>query len=379
MSAQWKKELAELVQSTDKSKIAAGHVYRRLGLPTEKQRRSASQTIAVQSLMAELGWIHKSRGTQPCFIRQNNDPIVAVIRSQKAAAPRPVRNLVGLTDRHLHALKIVEESWADCELHGISADFLAMRLGLDGRDIRRVAQRILDTLAERRLVTKVIRSTIKGKTARYLPTGLTTERLVGLDADKLKNQALLLLLGLEGKKFTRDDLCRIVQEGLPCCEEESQVIVDMLLRQQGEHFPVIHRNHGMPPLYVITKDQEADDEDYDNSPPLNGEYRYVYFVQWDNDISHVKIGYSSTPLSRFTSFLTASPHRLLVLGLIVVEGQEEEAFLHTRFQEYRVAGEWFEYDGEVRAFVEGLPKDVLRRKMRALSQSYGDRIKCPVL
>lgn len=372
MSEQWKQKLRNFVEATNKTRLPAGDVYRHLGLPSEKQKRSAAQSVVVQSLMKDLGWIYKGHGTRPCFILQEKDSIIEIIEKQKALPLPPTRNLVGLTDRHLHALKIVEESWTDCGPQGVSADFLAARLGLVGKDTRRIAQHVLESLAKRKLVVKTIRSTVNGKVARYLPTGLTTENFIESNGRRIKDQALFLLLQHAGKSFTRDNLCHIVERDLPCPKEEACAVIDMLLRQKGQHFSIAYRSHNRAPLYTIIENTGKDEK-----LPLSNERQYVYFIQWSNDASHVKIGYSSTPLSRFTTFLTSSPHKLFVLGLMVVEGQEEEAFLHSLFEEYRVTGEWFQYEGKLRSFIESLPRHTLESKMRALLEKYKDRIESP--
>jgi hypothetical protein len=81
---------------------------------------------------------------------------------------------------------------------------------------------------------------------------------------------------------------------------------------------------------------------------------FVYFVQWENDSTHVKIGYSTSPAQRFSSFLTSCPQRLVVLRVQTVKSQQEEALLHERFEPYRKTREWFEYRGELKEYIESL-------------------------
>ena len=67
---------------------------------------------------------------------------------------------------------------------------------------------------------------------------------------------------------------------------------------------------------------------------------WVYFVQWANSPSMVKIGYSASPRERFASFLTCSPDTLVVIKIF--EGdQEDEKLLHERFAGCRERREWF--------------------------------------
>jgi predicted transcriptional regulator len=94
---------------------------------------------------------------------------------------------------------------------------------------------------------------------------------------------------------------------------------------------------------------------------------YVYFVQWENDRQHVKIGYSTNLSKRFSQFLTASPSRLLVVALLEVKGQETELAFHDKFEDYRVCGEWFVYRGELKRWITNLPMGALQDFEDALS------------
>jgi hypothetical protein len=101
---------------------------------------------------------------------------------------------------------------------------------------------------------------------------------------------------------------------------------------------------------------------------------FVYYVQWENDPSHVKIGYSSQPAKRFVSFLTASPHRLVVLRVHTVAHPEEEFIIHDLFQEYRVNREWFQYDGSLKKHINELSCDVSASIDETLSDQQKEQI-----
>ncbi len=370
--SEWKDILQDFTQSLSSNKVSAGNVYACLGLPREKQRRRVIDSVAVRALMRDLGWGYQQRFTQPCFVKSSKHPIIAIIE-QKKDLPRPAtRNLEGLTDRHLHALKIIESDWEDCDRLGISAEFLAARLGLEGKDPARVARNILQSLADRNLVSKTLRSTQGGRVARYMPTGSTVQQISSNSATALAGQALSLLLRHKNKAFTEEDMALIVERGVQCTLENATKAVKLLLKKFSHCFEVAHRSHDRPVLYTIRAGFNFNQTKDQVSALSTG--CYVYFVQWENDPFHVKIGYSTTPIGRFTAFLTVSPHRLKVLGLIEVASQEEEFFLHSFFQEYRVSGEWFKYEGPLQEFIQQLPKNRLKEKMNVVVSRHADRI-----
>jgi len=86
---------------------------------------------------------------------------------------------------------------------------------------------------------------------------------------------------------------------------------------------------------------------------------FVYFVQWENDPDSVKIGYSTNPVERFRSFLTACPHKLVVLRVQKAHDQDDERILHERFESYRKRGEWFNYQGRLREYIESIDTSVV--------------------
>lgn len=81
---------------------------------------------------------------------------------------------------------------------------------------------------------------------------------------------------------------------------------------------------------------------------------YVYYVQWENDLNHVKVGYSSRPEQRFVSFLTANPHRLFVLRVEEVDSPLAEVSIHKKFNHLRINREWFSYTGSLKKYINSL-------------------------
>jgi len=80
----------------------------------------------------------------------------------------------------------------------------------------------------------------------------------------------------------------------------------------------------------------------------------VYFIKAENKI---KIGYAEDPSKRIPSIQTSSPFRLEVL-LIIDGDYSVEKKLHSKFQEFRVSGEWFDFTEEIKAFInENLESD----------------------
>ena len=81
---------------------------------------------------------------------------------------------------------------------------------------------------------------------------------------------------------------------------------------------------------------------------------FVYYVRWENDPLFVKIGYTANLKNRFSSFLTCSPHRLEILRIEETTDGHLEKRLHTKFDDYRVAGEWFKYEGRLKRYITSL-------------------------
>lgn len=81
---------------------------------------------------------------------------------------------------------------------------------------------------------------------------------------------------------------------------------------------------------------------------------WVYYIQWENDPSFVKIGYSVSPRDRIQSFLTGSPRKIKVLRMEPVASVDDETRRHWEFKDYRHKREWFRYEGELKKYIESL-------------------------
>jgi hypothetical protein len=70
----------------------------------------------------------------------------------------------------------------------------------------------------------------------------------------------------------------------------------------------------------------------------------VYFFRHIG-LTPVKIGYStdSSPINRFTQFKTYAPYGSEIIGFIITDSAKKiETYLHKKFENKRLDGEWFE-------------------------------------
>jgi hypothetical protein len=74
----------------------------------------------------------------------------------------------------------------------------------------------------------------------------------------------------------------------------------------------------------------------------------VYFALSGTE---VKIGISNNPRNRIRGMRTVRPDIKLLAD--IPGDQETEAYLHQRFREFRITGEWFHYTKEIEDFVRG--------------------------
>ncbi|MER9901636.1 GIY-YIG nuclease family protein [Mesorhizobium sp. M0130] len=106
----------------------------------------------------------------------------------------------------------------------------------------------------------------------------------------------------------------------------------------------------------------------------------VYFIQ--DEAERVKIGYSGDPLARLMSLQTANGGRLCMLRLID-GGEPTERWLHARFDEMRIQGEWFAFHPAMMTVVppDELPQRqivkprlrmTLRETLREAEALFGD-------
>lgn len=80
----------------------------------------------------------------------------------------------------------------------------------------------------------------------------------------------------------------------------------------------------------------------------------IYFVSWEDDLDHVKIGYTTGLQKRLSDLLIAN-WRCLVMRkvLLTTLGKEGEFLLHRQFAQQRIAGEWFQMDSAIVDFEKG--------------------------
>jgi hypothetical protein len=76
----------------------------------------------------------------------------------------------------------------------------------------------------------------------------------------------------------------------------------------------------------------------------------IYFIQAKR---HVKIGYSKKPEYRLAKMQTANPEKLKLLATMNGDARTEKG-LHEALAKQRVRGEWFRYDGLLKACIQAL-------------------------
>ena len=76
----------------------------------------------------------------------------------------------------------------------------------------------------------------------------------------------------------------------------------------------------------------------------------IYFIQAKQ---YVKIGYSKNPRYRLKKMQTANPIKLKLLATMPGDCKTETG-LHEAFDKLRYRGEWFRYDGKLKASIMAL-------------------------
>lgn len=77
---------------------------------------------------------------------------------------------------------------------------------------------------------------------------------------------------------------------------------------------------------------------------------FVYFIR-SGDSGPIKIGVSIDPEKRKSELQTSHAHDLHTL-LVIPGTRDTETFLHRRFAEFRLRGEWFTPDASLLEFIE---------------------------
>lgn len=86
---------------------------------------------------------------------------------------------------------------------------------------------------------------------------------------------------------------------------------------------------------------------------LNGDiYIYMIYLILNEELNHLKIGYSLSPKSRLYTLQTANAHKLELLN-VYYGTKEDEKTMHTKLKEYNLWGEWYNY-AKVKDLIEGI-------------------------
>lgn len=86
---------------------------------------------------------------------------------------------------------------------------------------------------------------------------------------------------------------------------------------------------------------------------------YVYFFpERDKENPAIKIGFSRDPIGRLKTLQTGHPNKIGCEGWYLLPTQrmarEYEKELHKHFKKYRIRGEWFKYNDEIKNFIQTL-------------------------
>ena len=88
-----------------------------------------------------------------------------------------------------------------------------------------------------------------------------------------------------------------------------------------------------------------------NKKPRPKKISEVYIMQ-DTMTTNIKIGVTTKLYIRKWN-LSAGNHKLVVLKRFPGKGYDFEQSLHQRFEDYRIKGEWYRFEGELKAYIEG--------------------------
>lgn len=82
----------------------------------------------------------------------------------------------------------------------------------------------------------------------------------------------------------------------------------------------------------------------------------IYVIGFAN---YIKIGWSTNIRGRLETLQLGVPEALKLYGIITGERRTEPR-LHRRFADHRLRGEWFRYEGELRAWIDDLAHQEIR-------------------
>ena len=85
---------------------------------------------------------------------------------------------------------------------------------------------------------------------------------------------------------------------------------------------------------------------------------HVYFMQ-NVENKQIKIGVSIHPEIRRKQIITEVKNYIKILHIIPSAGYDQEQFLHEKFREFRIRGEWFKPDSVLLDYIERISKNIM--------------------
>lgn len=89
--------------------------------------------------------------------------------------------------------------------------------------------------------------------------------------------------------------------------------------------------------------------------PLYGESGLVYFIGFGR---YVKIGFTMNLKNRMDGIQTSCPEKLIFYGAYKGDRMKEER-LHSKFDDYRLNGEWFHFSNDIKKYVGFTEEDAV--------------------
>jgi len=190
--------------------------------------------------------------------------------------------------------------------------------------------------------------------------GYLTEREIKITINKLLEEKMIILVDISNHSIWADDFPQTTTYKL------SSLVKKNITRRWSpcpRHHPTEEQETVVTTKAEQIKIKKAQEEAYQREKQRQeaaafrekiSRQHWVYYIQWASDPGFVKIGYSTTPAERVSSFLTGSPGRLRLLRLEKVASQKDESERHWRFGAYHHRREWFEYEGGLRDYIESL-------------------------
>lgn len=100
---------------------------------------------------------------------------------------------------------------------------------------------------------------------------------------------------------------------------------------------------------------------------------WVYVVRWGNDLSRVKIGFTTDIRQRFIDYLTYSDYPLVILKAFRAN-KDEEINLHSKFQACRRNGEWFLLTPALELFLREQAVCQTKEAKKVFGSGYKERV-----